>query len=107
MVGIHPKTQRRKDCVACVNHTVAVAAVHWVVIDRQRQKAVGMRRGRLWGKVAEHLRAAVDYAIPVAVKDQESIIRIRGPCNLDRRSGVGDIKLHAVRSTGKKKTITC
>jgi hypothetical protein len=90
-----------------IDDAVAIAAIHWIVIDRQRQKAVGMRRGRLWGKVAEHFRAAVDNAIPVAVKDQEGIIRIRGPCNLDRRPGVGDIKLHAVRSTGKKKTITC
>ena len=95
MVRIHPEAQLRIDRIFGIDHAIAIH-----VVLRQRKKTIWMSGSGLWCEVAEQLCFAIDYAVGVVVEHQKGIIRIRGPCNLNGDTCIGNVKFHAIGGTG-------
>src|SRR5262249_5362871 len=106
MVLVDPQPQGAEDCVAAVNHTIAVATVFRLVIYLQRQKAVGTGRSGLGRKVTEQFFPIVDDAI-CSRQGEECILCSRiCPAKLQRVSVALYVELDSVGCTGKKEPLT-
>jgi hypothetical protein len=107
VICVHPQAQRGKDFVSGINHAVAVAAIHWIVVDGQCGKSIGVRRYGLRREIAKQLSAVRYRTAAVAIQREESVIRVRGPCHVNRNAIVGKIKRYSVRRIGKREPIAC
>lgn len=85
-----------------------VAAVHYLVVFRQSQKAVSFNSGlrHLRRDVAEQLSAVVNRAVLIAVKRQPRFVRInRRPRALSGNASAFQIKGNALLNIGQGKAV--
>ena len=87
MIGIDPEQQILVYPVSCINHTVSIPAIFWLIEFGQSKEAIWMLRWKLCSRVSEEFFTTVDDAISVAVESEEGImVFTRRPCNGDRIS---------------------
>ncbi len=97
MVLVVPQQQLRVHGIPRVNDAVAVAAIFWFVKLLQREKSIGICRGRLVGVISEQLAAVIDSAVVIAIQGQKGIAGVScGPCDLDRYPVIENVELDAV-----------
>ena len=106
MIRVLPQTQTAENQVLIGYSAVAVAAVFCLIIFRQCQKTVFLRRRRLRREISKQFRAVINRAVIVAVKREPRIVRFGGCLGqLLACAGRVVVKVHSVRAVGQSKAV--